>query len=251
MSSELDQKLVANGENVLRLIRVTESGGKNRFISNILISFRRFREGALEMFSVRILPLSIASRTAAMNDKLSLNKFEARINHTEHSIAMGPSTGVQIEEHLQNYGIGTYAFNVLLTELRRSVPTYTFQPFEIVLGEEYTSAMKERLVAFLSKFGVSLSFTDTEQRSGVMRANTPMDLIPHYNADKITEMDLEAFIFQLLSERGRNEQEIANMRTEIDRMGEESFAGIPKKQLVKYTLIACVVTLLIIFTLVR
>ena len=64
------------------------------------------------------------------------------------------------------------------------------------------------------------------------------------------ELDIEDYVFQIVSERNKNESEINNMRAEISRMGEETFNGIPKRQLVKYTLIGCGITILLIFFLI-
>jgi hypothetical protein len=249
---ELEQKMLSHGDNNIRLVRVNEMGGsKSRFLGNLIISLRHFREGNDEIFSVRVnLVANIASRSNTMGEKLSINKFEAYINHSDRTIRLGPPSGAQLEEGLQNLGIGTYAFNWLLSELKRIVPHYGFNPFEITLSETMTISSKERLVSFLTKFGINFNFVDIEQRNGTLRANTPTQIINHYNADKILELDLEEYLFSLIVERHKSETEITKMKSEIERMGEESFAGIPKKQLVKYTLIACAFTIIFILALI-
>jgi hypothetical protein len=250
---ELEQKMLSHGDNNIRLVRVNELGGSARakFLGNILISLRHFREGNDEIFSVRVnLVANIASRSNTMGEKLSINKFEAYINHSERTIRLGPTSGAQLEENLQNYGIGTYAFNWLLAELKRLVPNYGFNPFEVTLPETMTISAKERLMAFFTKFGINFNFVDLEQRSGTLRANTPTQIMLHYNSDKIQELDLEEYLFSLIVDRHKYETEISKMKAEIERMGEESFAGIPKKQLVKYTLIACGFTILFILVLI-
>jgi hypothetical protein len=212
---------------------------------------RHFKEGNDEIFSVRAnLVANIASRANTMGEKLSINKFEAYINHSDRTIRLGPSSGAQLEESLQNYGIGTYAFNWLLSELKRIVPNYGFNPFEVTLPEEMNISSKERLISFFTKFGINFNFVDIEQRNGTLRANTPMQIITHYNSDKIQELDLEEYLFSLIVDRHKFETEIGKLKAEIERMGEESFAGIPKKQLVKYTLIGCAFTIIFILVLI-
>jgi hypothetical protein len=250
---EFEQKLISHGDNVLRFIRVGDvgSGSRSRFLGNILVSCRHYQEGIEEMYAVKVLPIAnLASRATQAGEKLSLNKFEALINHSEHSIRLGPATGIQLEDMLQNSGIGTYALNWLMTELKKTVPNYSFNPFELTLSESMSTSAKELMVSFLNKFGISFNFVDIEQKAGTMRANTPAQIITHYNPDKIQELDLEEYLYQLITERQKNETELNNMKAEIERMGEESFGGIPKKQLVKYTLISCGVTIVIIFLLI-
>jgi hypothetical protein len=244
--------MFSHGDNNIRLIRVNEMGvnSKSRFLGNLIISMRHFKEGNDEIFSVRVnLVTNIASRANTMGEKLSINKFEAYISHSDRTIRLGPASGAQLEEALQNYGIGTYAFNWLLSELKRIVPNYGFNPFELTLPESMTISAKERLMAFFTKFGINFNFIDLEQRNGTLRANTPMQIITHYNADKIQELDLEEYLFSLIVDRHKFESEISKLKSEIERMGEESFAGIPKKQLVKYTLIGCAFTIIFIFLL--
>ncbi len=252
MATDLEQKMLAYGDNNLKLIRVSEGGTKNRFLGNILVSVRHIKDGSQEMFSVRVQPLTATAATLRSGaEKLSINKFEATVNHSDRSISFGPAQGIQIEEAMQNRGIGTYALNELILALRNACPNYTFNPYEITLPEETTISQREKLIAFLSKFNIALGFSDIEQRVGTIRAGQPQQLVTHFNAEKIQELDLEEFLFQLVSDRNKNENEMNNMKAEISRMGEETFSGIPKKQLVKYTLICCGLTLLLIFILTR
>ena len=251
MATDLEQKMLMYGDNNLRLIRVIESSGKSRFVANILISVRHIKDGSQEMFSVLIQPLTATAAILRKEaDRLSINKFEASVNHMDRTINLGPLNGVQIEESLRDRGIGTYALNELIVALRNCCPNYTFNPYEITLPAETTPEVRERLLTFLSKFNIAMGFSDIEQRVGTIRAGQPQQLISHYNVEKIQEMNLEEFIFQMVGERYKNDNEITNLKTEISRMGEETFSGIPKKQLVKYTLIGCCVTLLVIFLLI-
>jgi len=251
MATELEHKMISHGDKNLKLIRLSEGGVKNRFIGNILISRRHIKDGSQEMFSMLAQPLTATASTLRKEaSKLSLNKFEATINHTDRSINLGPSTGAQIEESLQNLGLGTYMLNELIIALRSCCPSYTFNPFEITLPEKITQQERERLIAFLSKFSIAMGFSDIEQRVGTIRAGQPQQLITHYSVEKIQEVDIEDYVFQLITERNKNESEIANLKAENSRMGEETFSGIPKRQLVKYTLICCGITLFVIFLLI-
>ncbi|MDR2884722.1 MAG: hypothetical protein LBV09_06395, partial [Deferribacteraceae bacterium] len=225
MINDVEQKLAAYGETNLKLIRVTDGGIKNRFLGNMIIAIKHFKEESKEIFSVRIQSLNSARVAASMSDKFSLNKFEATVNHTDHSITIGPSQGIQVEEQLQNRGIGTYALNELLLALRNNCPNYSFLPYEVTMSENVSESKKALLEAFLAKFNIPLSFSDLERRIGTVRASTPQQVINHYNQDKIQEIDLEEFIVQLVAEKTKNDTEIANMKAEISRMGEETLGG--------------------------
>ncbi|MDR0453242.1 MAG: hypothetical protein LBH05_00350 [Deferribacteraceae bacterium] len=252
MGADIEQKMLLNGDTVLRLARVTDGGYSNRFLGNILISRRHLKEGSQEIFSVLVQPLtSTSSIVRKESDKLSINKFEATVHHTDRTISLGPIHGAQIEEAFQNRGVGTFLLNDLITALRSCCPQYNFNPYEFTLPENVTMAEREKIIGFLSKFNISMGFSDIEQRTGIIRAGQPQQLVNYVNPDKITELNLEDFIFQMLNDRNKNENEINNLKAEISRMGEETFNGIPKKQLAKYTLIGCGVTLFLIFILTR
>ena len=253
MANEMEEKLNTYGDINLKLIRVADSNSKNALFGSILVTIRRHTEGNKEIIQVKVTPLSASAASVAASsatEKLSINKFEATVNHSDRTIAFGPSHGVQIEEALQNKGIGTFAMNELIEILKKTAKTYTVIPFEIMVSEDFTLAQKERVVAFMGKFNINFSFTDADQRAGYMTSPPPQQLISYYNQSKVQEMDVEKFFFQIIADRVKNESEISHLKHEVDRIGDESFAGIPKKQLVKYTLVCCGLALIFILLLI-
>jgi hypothetical protein len=250
MTSDIEDKLMNHGDINFKVIRVSDGGIKNNVFGNILLVIRTYLEESKEYIVLKIMPLTAAAANAAANSKLSINKFEVTIDHADHTISLGPAHGVSIEVNLQNKGIGGFVLNEMLAILRRRAPNYNFILFEITMPEGTTQTEKEMLIAFFGKVGINFSFLDTEQRIGTLRASPPASLTSYYNQNKILEMDTEKFLHQMVLDRTKSESEINTLKTEMSRMGDETFAGIPKKQLVRYTLITCGVTLLLILILI-
>lgn len=240
------------GEIKLSIIRVTDSGNsKNSHFGTVLLTIKHQSGKERDLIQIKITPVTqTAVNAAIMGDKLSINKIEATVDHKEKLIRLGPDSGIQLEENLQGRGIGAYAFNELFAILKKTAPTYTLTTYEVVVGDDYPQSKKEMLVGFLDKFNIYFSFSEADQRLGVLRPIPISQIANYYNASKVQELDIEKYFFQMIGERTKAESEINLLKNEVSRIGDESFAGIPKSQLVKYTLVSCALAVLIVLLLI-
>lgn len=250
--ADFEQKTDEYGTTILKLIRVKEVGGGSvRLFGHIMLSIKHYKESDTEMMIVRLISLAGNTITRASlsnvtaSEKLSLNKFAATVNHRTNSVDFGPVQGGYIEESLRGRGIGSFGFNELISWLKANFEDYAVNPFEFLSPENATPDDIDRRNRFLESFGFTLGFTDVTQKSGTMKAKKVSVLKERYNAEKIEELDIEQFVFNLINEKASLEKSYGDLKTEYAARGEELLAGIPKSEIIKYTIIGCVLVLFI------
>lgn len=255
--SDFDQRTEEYGTAILKLVRVKEATGNNtRLFGNIVFSMKHYKENDNEMMLVRIIPVSSSSirpiKGAAGNasDQLSINKVYALINHRSNSVEFGPSQGLFLDKNLRNKGIGTYAFNELIVWLRENFQEYSITPFDFVSSESSEDDEREIRNKFLENFGFTLGFTDVTQRNGTMKTKKPSLLKSYVNHEKLEEVDIEKFFFNLINEKNKLEKDYNELKIEYAARGEELLGGMPKGDLIKYTVIGAISVLVIMLLLI-
>lgn len=255
--SDFEQRTEEYGTAILKLVRVKETAGSNtRLFGNIVFSMKHYKEGDSEIMLVRIIPISsnaarpIKSTSGNASDQLSINKIYALVNHRSNSIEFGPTQGLFLDKNLRNKGIGTFAFNELIMWLRENFQEYSITPFDFVTGDNVEDDEREMRNKFLENFGFTLGFTDVTQRNGTMKAKKPSLLKCYTNTEKLEEVDIEKFFFNLLNERNKLEKEYSELKIEYAARGEELLGGMPKGDLIKYTVIGSIAVLVIMLLLI-
>lgn len=186
------------------------------------------------------------------NSQLSINKVYALVNHRANSIEFGPSQGMFLDDVLRNKGIGTYALNEIVVWLRENFQDYSISPFEFITPESASEEEdKDRRNKFLENFGFTLGFTDVTQRNGTLKAKKPSLIKSYVNHEKIDEIDIEQYFFNLINDKNKVEKEYGDLKVEFAARGEELLGGMPKGEIIKYTVIASigVIVLIILLTL--
>lgn len=255
--ADFENRTEEYGTTILKLVRVKENTGSNvRFFGNIIFVMKHYKEGDNEMMSVKIVPVSsgsarpIASSAGNANDKLAINKIYALVNHRSNSIEFGPNQGFSLDDNLRGKGIGTFAMNELIVWLRNNFQEYSINPFEFITPENADEEDKERRNKFLENFGFLLGFTDVTQRNGTMKAKKPSLIKTYVNGEKLEELDIEKYFFGLINERNRLEKDLSELKVEYAARGEELLGGMPKGDLIKYTVIGSISILIIMMLLI-
>ncbi len=255
--SDIEQRTNEHGSTTLRLLRVLEpSASGMRVFGNVLLTEKRYKEEDNEMLMYIVTPLHgnltalINAKQGSANDKLSINKITVAINHRMNSIDFGPAQGIFIEQSIRGKGVTTFVVNEMIRWLKKNFPDYTINPFEILDYENATEEGKDSRNKFLEKFGFSLSYTDITNKSGTMRAKKPAVLKEVYNSERIEELDIEHYVLGLINDRGKLEGDISKLKVELSTRGEEIFKGVTKSEFIKYTLIGCVLVIVLLVFLV-
>ncbi len=245
--SDFEHRTEEYGTAILKLVRVKETAGLNsRLFGNIVFSIKHYKESDNEMMLVRIIPvISNSSRpikgvTGNASDQLSINKVYALVNHRSNSIEFGPTQGLFLDKNLRNKGIGTFALNELVVWLRENFQEYSITPFDFVTSENVDEDERDIRNKFLENFGFNLSFTDVTQRNGTMKAKKPSLLKSYINGEKLEELDIEKFFFNLINERNKLEKDYSELKVEYAARGEELLGGMPKGDLIKYTVMGSI-----------
>lgn len=254
---DIDQKAEEYGTTILKLIRVKSAvGGNVKFFGNIMLVIKHYKENDTEIMAVKIASItSQSSITANLNNiaasgKLSLNKITAMVNHKTNSIDFGPSQGVLLDEFIRGKGIGTYAFNEIVLWLKKAFGEYAVNPFDFSLGEYSSETEKSIRNDFLEHFGFTIDFSDPTQTSGTAKIKKASSLKEHYNSDKIDELDIEKYVFGLIGEKYKLEKDYGELKHNYETRGTEVINGIPKSDIIKYTLGLCIAAIaLLIFLL--
>lgn len=255
--SDFEQRTEEYGTAILKLVRVKENAGMNsRLFGNIVFSMKHYKESDNEMMIVRVIPVTsnptrpIRAVSGNASDQLSINKVFALVNHRSNSIEFGPSQGLVLDKNLRNKGIGSFALNELISWLRENFQEYSITPFDFVTTENADEDDREVRNKFLENFGFNLSFTDVTQRNGTMKAKKPSLLKSYINSDKLEELDIEKFFFNLINDKNRLEKEYSELKVEYAARGEELLGGMPKGDLIKYTVIGSISVLAIMILLI-
>ncbi|GAB7140472.1 hypothetical protein RsTz2092_04210 [Deferribacterales bacterium RsTz2092] len=239
-----DRSAYAN--TILKVIKVFDGVSRDKLLGSVLIVIKTLHDGNTESVSVMASSLANVAATDYVASKLTLNRIEAVINHAESNITFGPSHGIHMETRMQNKGVGTFIFNELVTYLQRHAANYNVNTFEFSGDDDFSNEQQERTIAFLNKFNVHMKFNDGEQHVGFARSQPPQQMESYINPAKVQEIDIEKYIFELVSERNSYESELKQLRDDLSRKTDETFAGIPKSELIKYTLIACGVSVIFV-----
>lgn len=255
--SDFEQRTEEYGTAILKLVRVKENAGINsRLFGNIVFSMKHYKEGDNEMMLVRIIPVTsnstrpIRAVSGNASDQLSINKLFALVNHRSNSIEFGPTQGLVLDKNLRNKGIGSFALNELISWLRENFQEYSITPFDFVTSESADEDDRDVRNKFLENFGFNLSFTDVTQRNGTMKAKKPSLLKNYINSEKLEELDIEKFFFNLINDKNRLEKEYNELKVEYAARGEELLGGMPKGDLIKYTVIGSISVLAIMILLI-
>lgn len=255
--SDFEQRTEEYGTAILKLVRVKEISGVNsRLFGNIVFSMKHYKEGDNEMMLVRIIPVTsnsarpIRAVSGNASDQLSINKVYALVNHRSNSIEFGPTQGLFLDKNLRNKGIGTFAVNELISWLRENFQEYSITPFDFVTSESADEDDRDVRNKFLENFGFNLSFTDVTQRNGTMKAKKPSLIKNYVNNEKLKELDIEKFFFNLINEKNKLEKDYNELKVEYAARGEELLGGMPKGDLIKYTVIGSISVLVIMLLLV-
>ena len=238
--SDFEQRTEEYGTAILKLVRVKETSGANsRLFGNIVFSMKHYKEGDNEMMLVRIIPVTsnsarpIRGVSGNASDQLSINKIYALVNHRSNSIEFGP-----------------FALNELVSWLRENFQEYSITPFDFVTADNADEDERDVRNKFLENFGFNLSFTDVTQRNGTMKAKKPSLIKNYINSDKLEELDIEKFFFNLINEKNKLEKDYNELKVEYAARGEELLGGMPKGDLIKYTVIGSISVLVIMLLLV-
>lgn len=253
---DMEQKTDEYGMTSLKLLRVQSSiGGNIKFFGNVILVMKYYKEGDEEMMTVRIVCVSFQSNvTANMNniaaaEKLSINKMTASVKHKSNTIDFGPAQGVFIEESLRGKGIGTFAMNELIKWLKSDFPEYSVNPYDFVSGEYMQDTDKKIRNQFLENFGFTIAFSDPTQNNGSIKVKKANMLKEHYNSEKINEHDIVKYVFGLITDRHKLEKDYGDLKHNYETRGEELLNGIPKSDIVKYTIICCGVAIVLLILL--
>ncbi len=245
--SDFEHRTEEYGTAILKLVRVKEAAGLNsRLFGNIVFSIKHYKESDNEMMLVRIIPVTsnssrpIKGISGNATDQLSINKIYALVNHRSNSIEFGPTQGLFLDKNLRNKGIGTFAMNELAVWLRDNFQEYSITPFDFVTNESMDEDEKDIRNKFLENFGFTLSFTDVTQRNGTMKAKKPSLLKNYINSEKLEELDIEKFFFNLINEKNKLEKDYNELKVEFAARGEELLGGMPKGDLIKYTVMGSI-----------
>ena len=255
--SDFEHRAEEYGTAILKLVRVKETSGINsRLFGNIVFSIKHYKEGDNEILVVRVILVTsnsarpIRGVAGNANDQLSINKIFALVNHRSNSIEFGPPQGLFLDKNLRNKGIGTFALNELIIWLRENFQEYSITPFDFVTNENGEEDDKDIRNKFLENFGFNLSFTDVTQRNGTMKAKKPSLIKNYINSEKLEELDIEKFFFNLINERNKLEKDFNELKVEYAARGEELLGGMPKGDLIKYTVIGSISVLVIMLFLI-
>lgn len=255
--SDFEQRTEEYGTAILKLVRVKEISGVNsRLFGNIVFSMKHYKEGDNEMMLVRIIPVTsnssrpIRAVSGNASDQLSINKVYALVNHRSNSIEFGPTQGLFLDKNLRNKGIGTFAVNELISWLRENFQEYSITPFDFVTADNADEDDRDVRNKFLENFGFNLSFTDVTQRNGTMKAKKPSLIKNYVNSEKLEELDIEKFFFNLINEKNKLEKDYNELKVEYAARGEELLGGMPKGDLIKYTVIGSISVLAIMILLI-
>ena len=231
--SDFEQRTEEYGTAILKLVRVKETSGANsRLFGNIVFSMKHYKEGDNEMMLVRIIPVTsnssrpIRGVTGNASDQLSINKIYALVNHRSNSIEFGPTQGLFLDKN------------------------YSITPFDFVTADNADEDDRDVRNKFLENFGFNLSFTDVTQRNGTMKAKKPSLIKNYINSEKLEELDIEKFFFNLINEKNKLERDYNELKVEYAARGEELLGGMPKGDLIKYTVIGSISVLVIMLLLV-
>ena len=255
--SDFEQRTEEYGTAILKLVRVKEISGVNsRLFGNIVFSMKHYKEGDNEMMLVRIIPVTsnsarpIRAVSGNASDQLSINKVYELVNHRSNSIEFGPTQGLFLDKNLRNKGIGTFALNELISWLRENFQEYSITPFDFVTAVNADEDDRDVRNKFLENFGFNLSFTDVTQRNGTMKAKKPSLIKNYINSEKLEELDIEKFFFNLINEKNKLEKDYNELKVEYVARGEELLGGMPKGDLIKYTVIGSISVLAIMILLI-
>jgi len=251
--ADFEQKTAEYGKTTLKIIRVKEVVmGLPRNFGTFMISENHLKEQDNEMLLIRIKSLTYANKQYVNNlyslkadNKLSINKLFVSVNHRSESVEFGPIQGFHMEEVLRDKGIGSYILNEIISWLKQHFPTYTVEPFEFFATDTTLTDDKERRNKFLENFGFNLQFTDIAQKSGSIKIERVALIKEYTNYDKIEELDMELYIFGLVQEKNKFEKDYSELRTDYQMRGEELLGGIPKPEIIKYSIIAAIVIFII------
>ena len=83
-----------------------------------------------------------------------------------------------------------------------------------------------------------------------MKAKKPSLIKNYINSDKLEELDIEKFFFNLINEKNKLEKDYNELKVEYAARGEELLGGMPKGDLIKYTVIGSISVLVIMLLLV-
>ncbi len=243
--ADFELKTIEYGTTILKLVRVKEFiDGTQRLFGNILFSIRHYREQHNEMMHVRIIPLSGITKISGTNRytiqadaKLSINKIYVNANHNNQSIEFGPLQGLLIDESIANRGIGTFAMNELVKWVKQNFEEYVVVPFEFVGTDSMTTDDKEIRIKFLENFGFNLNFSDVSRKNGSMKARRVSFLREYLNFDKVDEIEIEPYFFNLIKEKFDIDKQYNELKIDYQLRGEELLGGIQKADLIKYSII--------------
>lgn len=251
--ADFEQKTDEYGTTILKLVRVKSSVvGNAKFYGNVMLVIKQYKENDLEMMTVRIVSISNQSNvTANMNnivaaEKLSINKITALANHKSNSIDFGPGQGIFIEESLRGKGIGSFAMNELVIWIKSKFTEYAINPFEFILGDMISETDKKIRNDFFENFGFTISYSDHTQNGGIIKIKKAGMLKEHYNAEKIDEMNIEKYVFGLITDKYKIEKDYTDLKQTFDTRSNELVSGIPKADIAKYTLVCCVIAIFLL-----
>ena len=244
-----EQKTLENGNAIVKLIRIIEPTNNNiRSHARILIPVKHYKENSDEMMVIRTTPLTGLNNKSHFTisaEKLSINKLTATINHLEKTITLGPAGGLNLEDHLRGKGIGTYMMNLLVVWLKRNFSDYTILSCECSIQENAAGNNKDRFMNFITNFGLIFKPQDNLMREGIIESIKVYSLKEHKNTDKVEEVDVERFIFETVRDKTIIESKYNELKEEFDSRGKELLAGVPKTDIIKYTVIGCAAVIII------
>ena len=83
-----------------------------------------------------------------------------------------------------------------------------------------------------------------------MKAKKPSIIKNYIKSEKLEELDIEKFFFNLINEKNKLEKDYNELKVEYVARGEELLGGMPKGDLIKYTVIGSISVLAIMILLI-
>jgi hypothetical protein len=142
------------------------------------------------------------------------NKLTVNVDLVGRTIRFPHINRFQIQQNYRGYGLGSYAMNEIVSNLKHNYPDFVVEPVHFSFESKREGEDRDAFFAFMEKFGFWFRFDGEDNTQGILNIERAEMFKTAIKKDTFQEIDISSFVKGLFMERSKLRDEIGRIKTE-------------------------------------
>ncbi len=145
------------------------------------------------------------------------NRLSATADLITKTIKFPHMNKFKLEQTYRGYGLGTFAMNELVNNLKTMFPDFAVEPVYFFFDHKRDDEDRDAFFGFMEKFGFWFKFDDENNNKGLLNIEKAEMLKSALKKDTCVELELAPFIRGIFKERDDVRKELGRIKAEYKK----------------------------------